>query len=323
MVRIGILGAARIVSMALLRPAAEVPEVKVVAVAARDGARARTFAQKHGIPRAHDSYRALLADPEVDAIYNPLPNSLHCEWTLAALAAGKHVLCEKPFTSNTAEAERIAANTRGLVVMEAFHYRYHPLAERLREISLGGAIGRLRHIEVSLCFPFLLPGDIRFRYELGGGATMDLGSYTIHLLRHWGGGEPTVVSAHAKLSSPKVDRAMRAELRFPGGHTGRIHCSLFSSSLFRMGVRIEGTEGEVSVFNPLAPQYLHWLTLRTPSGTRRDRVRGASTYVCQLRAFAAAVQRGEAVLTSPADSIANMRVIDAVYRAAGLPLRGE
>ncbi len=134
--RIGVLGAARIAPTALTRPAKQVPEARVLAVAARDPARARKFADKHDVPRVHASYDALLADPEIDAVYNPLPNALHCEWTIKALEAGKHVLCEKPMASNAREAERMAeaAEKTGLVLAEAFHYRYHPLAARMREI---------------------------------------------------------------------------------------------------------------------------------------------------------------------------------------------
>src|SRR5205823_1392444 len=148
-VRIGTLGAARITPAALIKPAKETPEVDVVAAAARDEARAEKLAARHGIGRVHASYDALLADPEVDAVYNPLPNALHAEWTIKALEAGKHVLCEKPFTSNAAEAELVAktAEATGLVVMEAFHWRYHPLAARVLDIVGSGELGELRRVE--------------------------------------------------------------------------------------------------------------------------------------------------------------------------------
>src|SRR2546427_7948192 len=138
--RLGTLGAARIAPAALIRPARRVDEAEVVAVAARDPQRAARFASKHGVARVHESYDALLDDPEVDAVYNPLPNGLHARWTIAALEAGKHVLCEKPFTANAAEAETVAsvAARTGRVLMEAFHYRYHPLAERMRAIVESG-----------------------------------------------------------------------------------------------------------------------------------------------------------------------------------------
>ena len=166
--RFGILGAARIAPMALIQPARRVAEAQVVAVAARDGAKARAFATKHGIPRVHDSYDALLADPEIDAIYNPLPNGLHCEWTIRALRAGKHVLCEKPIASNAAEAQQMAEAARetGRVLVEAFHWRYHPLAKRVKELLASGAIGAPRHYAATFGFPIGLMRE-RHPLELG------------------------------------------------------------------------------------------------------------------------------------------------------------
>jgi predicted dehydrogenase len=324
-VRIGILGAARIAPMALLRPARRVPEVTIAAVAARDPARARAFASKHGIARVHPTYDALLADPEVDAIYNPLPNSLHCEWTIRALHAGKHVLCEKPIAANAAEAERMAATARetGKVLVEAFHWRYHPLAARMREIIDGGDLGTVRHIEAHFCIPMLIPGDIRYRFDLAGGATMDTGCYAISIVRFLAGAEPEVMQAAAKLSSPGVDRYMAAAFTFADGRTGRMTCSLFSAALLRMAAWVRGERGELRVFNPVVPQFFHRLTVRNDQGTRVEHVRGDTTYTYQLRAFAAAVRDGTALPTGPAHGIANMRVIDAVYAKAGLPLRGS
>jgi predicted dehydrogenase len=320
--RIGILGAARIAPMALVRPARKLPEVEVVAVAARDPGRARKFASKHGIPRVHADYDALLADPDV--VYNPLPNGLHCEWTIRALEAGKHVLCEKPLASNAEEAQRMAraAEQTGRVLVEAFHWRYHPLAGRMKEIVDGGALGAVRHIEAHLCFPMPFPGDIRYRYDLGGGATMDLGCYTISILRFLAGAEPEVVRAEAALSSPQVDRAMKADFRFADGRTGRIHCSLFSSALFRVRATVQGEDGELSVFNPMAPHLFHRLTLRTAAGKKTEKVPGDATYTCQLRAFAAHVRGEERMPTDAAHGVANMQVIDAIYDAAGLERRG-
>ena len=204
-VRIGILGAARIAPGGMIKPARNNPEAEVRAVAARDRSRAEAFASKHGIPTVHDSYAALLADPEIDAIYNPLPNGLHAEWTIAALEAGKHVLCEKPFTANATEAEAVAAVAArtGLVVMEAFHYRYHPLAQRMREIVESGELGTIRRVETALCFPLPKFSDIRYQYDLAGGATMDVGSYTVHLARLLGCEEPEVRSARSQAAHPR------------------------------------------------------------------------------------------------------------------------
>jgi predicted dehydrogenase len=323
-VRIGLLGAARISPAALVKPARASSEAEVVAVAARDRGRADAFAGKHGIPRVLDSYAALLDDPDIDAIYNPLPNGLHAEWTIAALEAGKHVLCEKPFTANTAEAEDVAAaaDRTGLVVMEAFHYRYHPLAHRMREIVAGGELGTVQHVETALCFPLPKFSDIRYQYELGGGATMDAGTYTVHAARLLGGGEPTVTAARAKLRNPDVDRAMQAELAFPGGHTGRVTCSMWSSDVLKTYARVRGDRGELRVINFTSPQMWHRMRVTVDGTTRTERFTRRPSYEFQLDAFTAAVLRGEPTLTPPTDSVANMRVLDAIYSSAGMRLRG-
>lgn len=324
--RIGTLGAARITPAALVRPARQLSDVELVAVAARDRSRAESFASKHGIPRVHDGYDALIADPDIDAIYNPLPNGLHAEWTERALTAGKHVLCEKPFTSNAAEAERVAAVAAptGLVVMEAFHYRYHPVAERMRTISQSGELGPLRRIDTSMCIPLPMPKDIRYSYELGGGAGMDVGCYATHMNRLVAGTEPRVIRAEARLAKPDVDRWLRAELRYSDGLSGSMTCALWSSTLLSVRVKVTGDRGTLSVFNPTGPQFGYRMTLRVDGAKRRVRVDGAKkpTYSYQLEAFRDAVLHGQPVQTPPADSIANMRVVDAIYEAAGLPARG-
>jgi predicted dehydrogenase len=319
-VRIGILGAARIVPSALIKPAQQVAEAVVTGIAARDSARGQAFAHKHHIPQVFASYDELLADPTIDAVYIPLPNSLHERWTLRALAAGKHVLCEKPFASNAAEAERMAAAAQqsGLVVMEAFHYRYHPLATRMKEIVSSGELGTIQRLDASLCFPLLSRNDIRYNLSLAGGAMMDAGSYTVNVLRFLAGEEPEVVHATAKLASPGVDRRMDADLLFPNGVSGHLTASLFSSALLRISVRVTGERGTMSVFNFLAPQFYHRLTVRTSQGQRREHVEGEATYTSQLRAFVQAITLGTPIPTNPTEAIANMRVIDAVYRQAGL-----
>jgi predicted dehydrogenase len=318
-----VLGAARIAPSALIKPAKDNPDVVVTAVAARDGARARAFAAKNQIPRVHDSYEALIADPDLDAIYNPLPNGLHGKWTRAALDAGKHVLCEKPFTANAVEAREIAdvAAKSNCVVMEAFHYRYHPLALRTEQILASGALGKLQRIEASLCFPLPKFSDIRYNYALAGGALMDAGCYAVHMVRTFGGSTPEVVSAQAKLRDPQIDRAMTAELQFAEGHTGQVRCSMWSLRLLEISARIVGELGELSLFNPVTPHFIHRLSIRLPEGRRVERFPRRTSYAYQLDAFAAAVLRGEPVKTTPEDAIENMTVIDAIYRAAGLPLR--
>jgi len=318
-----VLGAARIAPPALIKPAKENSEVVVAAVAARDASRARAFAAKHDIARVHDDYDKLIADPDLDAVYNPLPNGLHGRWTRAALAAGKHVLCEKPFTANAAEAREIAdlVAKSDRVVMEAFHYRYHPLALRVEEIIASGELGKLERVEAALCFPLPKFSDIRYNYSLAGGATMDAGCYAVHMVRTFGGETPEVVSAQAKLHDPQVDRAMTAELRFAGGHTGRVRCSMWSSRLLEISAHVVGDRGELRVLNPVTPQFFHRLSVRSTDGKRVERFSRRASYAYQLDAFAAAVLRGEPVKTTPEGAVENMTVIDGIYRAAGLPLR--
>ena len=320
-VRFGLLGAARIAPNALTTPARANDRARVVAMAARDRGRAERFARKHGVERVVDSYEAVLADPEVDAVYIPLPNGLHAPWFVAALAVGKHVLCEKPWASNAAEAEAMAqaaAERPDLVAMEAFHWRYHPLAERMREVVESGSLGTLRHVEASFCFPLPMFSDIRYQLDLAGGALMDAGCYAVSMTRLLGMGEPTVVSASAKLRSHEVDRAVTAELEFPGGHTGRIRCSMWSSSVLNISARAVGDRGELRVFNPLGPHVLHRFTTTIDGRRTRERFPRRSTYAYQLDAFCSAVLDGGPNLTPPEYSVANMRVIDDVYRAAGL-----
>jgi predicted dehydrogenase len=201
--------------------------------------------------------------------------------------------------------------------MEAFHWRYHPLAHRMIEIIDSGELGTLQRVEAAFCFPLPFPHDIRWQLSLAGGAMMDAGCYAVHMVRTMAAAEPAVTTATARLRSPGVDRYLRAELVFPGGVTGRVTASMWSSSVLKLSAVAVGDRATMRVCNPLAPQTFHRLRVNN----RHERVRGGATYDYQLTAFAAAVRSGAPTLTSPADSVANMRVIDDVYRAAGLAPR--
>ena len=322
-VRIGILGASSYAPTTLLNPAKGNDEVEVTAVGSRDLASAQEFAVKHGIPRAHGTLEALIDDPDLDAVYVLLPTSLHGRWTRAALDADKHVLCEKPFVANADEAREVAeqAAKSDRVVMEAIQFRHHPLTLRVQEVIASGEIGNLQRVEIDLCV--LLPtfkGNC-YNYDFAGGAMMDAGSYVANMARTFGGTTPEVVSAQAKLRDPRVDRAMTAELRYADGHTGRIRCALWSASLFRARAKVVGDRGELRWLSPAAPNLFPRLAIRSNGRKRVERFPRRTTYDYQLDAFAASVLRGVPVRTTPDDAVENMTVIDAIYRAAGLPIR--
>lgn len=320
----GVLGAAAIVPTALIGPAHSVPEVRVTAIAARDPKRAQAFARRHHLSQVHQTYEALLRDPEIDAVYNPLPNGLHAEWTIRALQAGKHVLCEKPFASNAQEARDMAgtAQETGLVLSEAFAYRYHPLTARVKEILANGELGTIRHMEAQFCFLLPLTNNIRFNYELAGGALMDCGCYPVSLIRYLAKAEPIVERAQAGLFAPQVDHKVTADLAFADGRTAHLECDMLSPKLFRSVLKVEGDRGRLRALGPFQPHWFNWLNVQGARGRHSGWVRGENSYTLQLRAFVKAI-RGEMKLnTDPTDAIGNMRVIDAIYEKAGLKLRG-
>lgn len=324
MIRFGVLGAARIVPNALLQPCTGDPRVEVRCIAARDRSRAEKFAEASGIPFVHDDYRAVLEDPEVDAVYNPLPASLHHAWSIEALRAGKHVLCEKPFSSNAREAEEMAAVARetGGVLMEAFHSCYHPVFLRGVEIARSGALGQLRTVEGAFHVEISNPEDIRMNYATGGGVTMDLGCYPISWVRHLLGEEPEEVSAHAETGPAHVDVFLEASFRFRSGTRATISGDMRSGVSPRIDLRVVGERGEMVIQNPLAPQLGHRIDLELEGEKSHEKLDKRTTYSYQMDAFVAAVEEGRALLTGADDAVKQMRVIDRCYEAAGLPLRG-
>ncbi|GIL50770.1 hypothetical protein Vafri_6911 [Volvox africanus] len=290
-VRVGMLGASQVATYAMIWPARRVPQAEVVAVAARDGNRARDYAKEHGIPRSYGSYEALLADPDIDAVYVGLPNGLHGQWTRAALKAGKHVLCEKPFTANAEEAREVQdlARSRGLVCREAFHYREHPLMEHLRALlgspalgvssgspgcqeASGGVLGRLRSVDVAVLIPKWVFGgtNIRFQESLAGGAAMDAGCYCLHAIRSLVGGQPVVESAAAVMAakSQVVDAAMSGTLQWLEGSNTGLRAS-FRASLQHDGplpvstIDVRGERGHLHCSNFIMPVFGNVVRLTT------------------------------------------------------------
>ena len=324
MIRFGVLGAAKITPNALTGPCAESDRAKVHCIAARDRARADAFAAEHGIPVVHDRYADVIDDPDINAVYIPLPISLHHEWTIRALRAGRHVLCEKSFAANAKEAEQMAAVGRetGLVLMEAFHYRYHPVFLRAREIVTSGMLGEIRSVEACFHIPITDPGDIRMIYETGGGVTMDIGCYPLSWARHITGEEPETVTAQAVVGPPGVDVCLQAELRFPGGIVARVSGDMREGTETRRDLKVVGDKGEMLVTNPLVPQRGHCIELDIGGEKTREELDLCSTYAYQLDAFIDAVENGRPLLTDADDAVKQMRLIDRCYEAAGLPLRG-
>ncbi|MGW2571440.1 Gfo/Idh/MocA family protein [Streptomyces sp. NPDC001537] len=324
--RIGVLGAARITGRALIDPARTAGH-RLVAVAARDRSRAEAFAAEHGVERVADSYAALLADPEVEVVYNPLANGLHGPWNLAALAAGKHVLSEKPSASNAEEAAEVreAAAKAGTVFMEAFHYLFHPVTRRLHELLAGGELGELQRVETMVAIPAPADSDPRWSLPLAGGAVMDLGCYSLHAVRMlapWAGGTPRLVSARGgeRAGAPGVDEWLDADLAFPNGATASARCHMAYDKL-EMSCRIIGTRGEALAPNFVLPQMDDRIVIRTADGERTEQLGTRSSYTYQLEAFTARVREGTPLPLDADDALATMTLIDESYRAAGFEPR--
>ncbi len=327
MIRIGILGAARIAPRGIVTPANELLGTEVVAVASRDLERARNFASRHSIPLALGSYAELIARDDVDLVYVPLPPSAHLQWCTAALANGKHVLVEKPFANNAQDAAQMVAAARAADrhLFEGFHYRFHPLFERALQALRSGAIGRIRRIEA--VFNAMLPdtpGELRYIEELGGGALMDLGCYCMHWIRTTAGDEPTVVSASARCVTPGVDLAIEAELAFTSGPTASLKCSMQpEDGVLDRRLRILGDKGVLEMDNPVSPHAGATLSIETDAPSVPQIVSGGdTTFHYQLRHVLDVIAGRAQPLTGGEDAINNMRAIDAIYRAAGLQPRG-
>jgi predicted dehydrogenase len=311
--RVGFLSTARI-NDALLAGARAGDAVEVVAVASRDAGRAAAYAAERGIPRAHGSYEALLADDDVEAVYVSLPNALHHEWTLRALAAGKHVLCEKPYSRRPAEVEEAfdAADRAGLVLLEALMWRHLPQTERLRALVAEGAIGELRLVAATFSFTLARPGDVRLDPALEGGALLDVGCYCVSAARLLCG-EPERVTGQS-VTAGGVDLRFAGTLAFPGGALAVIDCAFDLPS--RSRVVAVGSEGELAAGDPWHAR-APGLELRRPGDEPRHvEVEAADRYRLQWENFAAA-SRGEAPpLLGRADALGQARALDALARAA-------
>lgn len=326
-IRIGLLGASKIAVPAVIGPAADIEEVAITAVAARDPKRAADYAAEHGIGKVVADYAALVMSEDIDLVYNALPPSGHMEWSIAAMEHGKDVLCEKPFALNAAQAERMVATAGeyGRTLIEAFHYRFHPLFSRVLEVVGSGEIGEVRSLDGAFNYPIpYRPGELRHELELGGGALMDLGCYPVHWVRTVMQAEPAVLSASATQDRAGVDVAMDILLEFPGGARAEVSTSMAGElpPVLHAQLVVTGDKGKLTAVNPLSPHGGHELAIETAEGARSEELPGETTYHHQLRHVISVLAGNAQPLTGGADAIANMRVIDAAYRAAGMRPRG-
>lgn len=293
------------------------PGCKLMAVASRDLQKAEDFADEYGIPRWFGSYEDLLDDPKIDCVYNPLPNSLHAEWTIKALEAGKHVLCEKPFTMNTEEADLVAeaAKKADRVVMEAFMYRFHPQWERVRQMIDTEDIGELKFIRAQMGGHMDRLDDIRMKPELGGGALMDIGCYCINACRMITGAEPEWISATANYEND-VDVMLTAMMRFPGDVLTEFNCGFRSNP--HNDVDIIGTEASIRVAMPWGPGPDEEVTLVINRNNEIETVTvpAADEYEVQVESFSEAVRGEDHLRWGIADAVAQMKVVDTVRESA-------
>jgi predicted dehydrogenase len=316
--RWGILSTANVARTQVIPGIQKADRCRIVAIASRDATRALAAASAAGIPRAHGSYEDLLADPEVDAVYIPLPNHLHAEWTIAAVHAGKHVLCEKPLALTSSDAERMvaAAETAGVLLMEAFMYRLHPSWVAVQELVTSGRIGRLVAVQSWFSYFNDDPQNIRNVAAYGGGALFDIGCYSVNLSRLLFGAEPQWVSASViRDPATGVDVLTSGLLEFEAG-VATFTCSTRAEDDQR--VDVYGTEGRVSVeipFNIPPDRATHIFLTRggdppVNPATERLTFETADPYTVEAQSFAAAVLDGRPVPVPPADAVANLRVIE-------------
>ena len=324
--RIGLLGAANIAAQGIIEPT-NATGARMVAMAARDRSRAESYAAEHGVERVLNSYEDVINDPEVNVIYNPLPNAFHAPWNIAALNAGKHVLTEKPFASNGAEAAavRAVANSTGLVIMEGFHYLFHPVTARLHEVIASGEIGDIQRVEAELVIPSRQASDPRLSLELAGGALMDLGCYGMHAagrLAPWAGGKPQIDSARGGggAGGSGLDTWMNVELSFPNGAAVSVRSKMEGEANYKV-FRVVGSKGELQLANFVQPHLDNRLQVSSGRGKRVERLGDRSSYTYQLEAFTAHLCDGSPLLIDADDAVASMELIDQCYKAAGFQPR--
>ena len=289
----------------------------VTAVGSRDASRARHYARDWNIPVAHGSYDALLHDRGVDAVYIPLPNSLHVEWTLRALDAGKHVLCEKPLALVPEDIERVAAvgRARALVVAEAFMFRHEPLIARVVELVQDGEIGAITNLSAGFTYLQNRSPDVRLDASLGGGSLWDIGCYAVSAVRLVAGAEPSSVFGFATMTAAGVDESFAGLLQFAGGVVATVHSSFRAP--YRTWLEVAGDQGELSVAHPFKPGSSEVIEIRRGDNRRQEAVEGSPLlFVRQIDDFVAATLDGRTPAVSLSDSRGNAAALAALHTSA-------
>ena len=311
-VRVGILSTARI-NRLVIAPARESDKVDVTAVASRDAERAREYAQEWGIPQAYGSYEELLADPEIDAIYNPLPNSMHVEWSIRALEAGKHVLCEKPLSRHPEDVERAfdVAEREGLVLTEAFMYRHNPQTARLVELVRGGAVGEARVVRAAFSFTITDEANIRLAADLEGGALMDVGCYCVSGSRLIAGESRRVYGTG--VWERGVDTVFTGTLEFANDVIAQFDCGFRLPN--RDELEVVGSEGSIFLDDPWHSRQ-PVIEVRREDDVERIELEPVDSYRLELENLADAIRGDGELLLGREDAVNQARAIDALYRSA-------
>ena len=315
--RWGVLSTANI-GRAAVNPAIQASRNGVLnAVASRDRDRAEAFAREHGIPRSHGSYEALIEDPEIDALYVPLPNSMHRDWVIHALRAGKHVLCEKPLALGATDCMEMAAAAveSGVKLMEAFMYRFHPRTEQVIEMVRNGQIGEVGAVRSTFTFRLRSPDNIRLDPSLGGGALMDVGCYCVNVSRTMVGEEPHAVQASARWTDRGVDEMLAGILHFPGGAVAHFDCALTMERCERY--EVAGSDGYLDVDRAFLPG-TEDVVIRDVHGRDQTHhaVGGDDEYRLMVEHFADCALHDRPVRYPVSEAAANLRTIEALYRSA-------
>ncbi len=313
--RWGILGVARI-NRAVIPPLNHSPRHTVIGVASRDPARAAQAAREWDIPRAFGGYQELLADPDIDVVYIPLPNSLHVRWTLAALAAGKHVLCEKPLALTPEDIDRLAQAARqaGRIVAEAFMYRHHTQTLRVKELVDSGALGPVRLVRGTFTFTLDRPGDVRLDPKLGGGSLWDVGCYPVSYARTVLGEEPVEAFGWQVTGATGIDETFVGQLRFASGALAQFDCGF--KAPYRTGIEIVGRQATLRVPRPFKPGAREELLLTRGDDVTPLEVKGESLYLGEVEDLADAILTGRPPRVSLVDSRANCAALLALLESA-------